>query len=67
MLRVLQETVALLNQANARPYAAALALARRGELHADEVLVLTRQPGASRRMRRGVRRNLAARTAGMAG
>jgi hypothetical protein len=65
LLRVLQETTALLNQPDARPYAAALALARRNELHADEVLVLARQPGASRRMRRGLRRRLAARTPGM--
>jgi hypothetical protein len=65
LLRVLQETAALLNQPNARPYAAALRLARRSELHAEEVRVLTRQPGASRRMRRGVRRRLAARTPAM--
>jgi hypothetical protein len=32
LLRVLHVTVALLNQDNARPYAAALALARRGQL-----------------------------------
>lgn len=62
LLQVLRETVSLLNQPNARPYAAALALAQRSELDAGEVLVLTCQPGASRRMRRGVRRRLAART-----
>ncbi|MEU6074112.1 hypothetical protein [Micromonospora sp. NPDC047074] len=62
LLRVLGETRALLRQPGGRPYAAALALAKRPELAAEEILTLATQPGASRRMRRGLRRNLAART-----
>ncbi|WP_328474144.1 hypothetical protein OHA21_14385 [Actinoplanes sp. NBC_00393] len=55
---VLGEVVASLNQPGGRPFAAALALATRPELTEAEVLTLTQQPNASRRMRRGVRRAL---------
>ncbi|WP_372450951.1 hypothetical protein [Actinoplanes flavus] len=61
LLGVLIETRALLNQPNERPFAAALALARRAELSESEVLGLIEQPNASRRMARGVRRALAER------
>ncbi len=60
LLEVLRQTSALLNRPDERPFAAALALARRPELSADEVLDLTRQPYASKRMAGGVRRILAA-------
>ena len=62
LLRVLRETLALLRQPGVRPYAAALALAQRPELDPDEILVLVDQPGASRRMRHGLRRHLARRS-----
>jgi hypothetical protein len=58
---VLRETLALLREPDGRPYAAALALARRPELDPEEILILAEQQGASRRMRRGLLRNLAAR------
>jgi hypothetical protein len=61
LLRVLGETRMLLKQPDGRPYAAALALAQRPELDLAEILTLADQPNASRRMRRGLRRNLAAR------
>ncbi|BCB88702.1 hypothetical protein [Phytohabitans suffuscus] len=59
--RVLRETLALLREPDGRPYAAALALARRPELDPEEILIFAEQQGASRRMRRGLLRNLAAR------
>ena len=55
LLGVLDETRALLNQPDERPFAAALALARRTELRESEVLDLIEQPNASRRTARGVR------------
>ncbi|XVV13072.1 hypothetical protein ACQP2X_01570 [Actinoplanes sp. CA-131856] len=61
LLKVLRDVRALLNQPGERPFAAALALARRTELSAAEVLDLLEQPNASRRMARGVRRALAER------
>ncbi|GAA1658714.1 hypothetical protein [Actinoplanes couchii] len=61
LLGVLRETCALLHQPDERPFAAALALARRTELSETEVLHLIDQPNASRRMARGVRRALAER------
>ncbi|MBB4748986.1 hypothetical protein [Actinoplanes lobatus] len=61
LLGVLRKTCALLNQPDERPFAAALALARRTELSEIEVLDLIDQPNASRRMARGVRRALAGR------
>jgi hypothetical protein len=62
LLKVLQEITALLRQLDARPYAAAIALASRPELDPHEVRRLQRLPGASRRMGRGVERTLARRT-----
>jgi hypothetical protein len=56
--------LALLRQPDGRPHAAALALARRSELAPEETLTLAEQPGASRRMRRGLGRNLAGRPTG---
>jgi hypothetical protein len=61
LLKVLQQTEALLRTPDARPYAAAIALAGRPELKPHEVNRLQRLPGASRRMRRGVRHSLSAR------
>ncbi|BCJ39036.1 hypothetical protein Athai_65390 [Actinocatenispora thailandica] len=61
LLTVLTDTADLLNQPDARPYAAAIALAGRPELEPHEVRLVQRQPGASRRMRRGVERALARR------
>ncbi|WP_433265575.1 hypothetical protein ACQPWR_00510 [Micromonospora vinacea] len=61
LLKVLQETEVLLRKADTRPYAAAIALASRQELEPHEVRRLYGLPGASRRMRRGVRRALARR------
>lgn len=61
LLTVLEETRSLLNQPGTRPFAAALALARRPELSETELLDLISQPNASRRMARGVRRALADR------
>lgn len=61
LLGVLRATRALLNQPGERPFAAALALARRTELGETEVLELLDQPNASRRMARGVRGGLAGR------
>ncbi|MFF5080663.1 hypothetical protein ACFY36_26725 [Actinoplanes sp. NPDC000266] len=61
LLGTLREVRALLNQPGERPFAAALALARRAELSETEVLGLIDQPNASRRMARGVRRALAER------
>lgn len=61
LLGVLAETLMLLRLPDVRPYACALALAERPELEPFEVSALNDQPGASRRMRRGVRRRLAMR------
>jgi hypothetical protein len=63
LLSVLDRTSALLGRPGERPFAAAMALARRTELGAEEVLALTRRPGASSRMTRGVRRMLSERGA----
>ncbi|GLY83522.1 hypothetical protein [Actinoallomurus iriomotensis] len=46
-----------------RPFAAVLALAERVEVTPDEILGLARLPGASARLRRGVRSRLAGRAA----
>ncbi|MER5332058.1 hypothetical protein [Micromonospora sp. NPDC002717] len=59
LLKVLQEIEVLLRQPDARPYAAAIALAGRRELKPHEVRRLHGLPGASQRMRRGVERALA--------
>ncbi|MFE1320263.1 hypothetical protein [Kitasatospora phosalacinea] len=59
-LLVVLDAAALL-PADARPYAAVLALAERPELRPEELLALGRLPGASARLRRGLRRALAAR------
>ncbi|SCG14679.1 hypothetical protein GA0070610_0888 [Micromonospora echinofusca] len=61
LLKVLEEIAVHLDRLTSRPYAAAIALASRRELTPHEVLRLQRLPGASRRMRRGVGRALAAR------
>ncbi|GLZ78127.1 hypothetical protein Afil01_29340 [Actinorhabdospora filicis] len=58
LLIVLAATADLLGRGE-RPYAVALALARRIELPAGEVSVLGGLAGASRRFRRGLRRALA--------
>lgn len=63
LLKVLQETEALLRQPDMRPYAAAIALAGRQELDIHEVRGLLGLPGASKRMRRGVERALLRRGA----
>ncbi|MFF4345442.1 hypothetical protein ACFY00_36725 [Kitasatospora sp. NPDC001540] len=47
--------------ARTRPYRAVLALAERPELRTEELLALARLPGASARLRGGLRRALAAR------
>lgn len=47
-----------------RPFAAVLALAERAELTRDEVLSLAGLPGASARLRRGIRSRLARRESG---
>ncbi|MEV0401773.1 hypothetical protein [Actinoallomurus sp. NPDC050550] len=61
LLLVLAEVAARLETSASRPYAAALALADRPELRPDEVRHLGDQPGASARLRRGLRRRLALR------
>lgn len=61
LLRVLQEVGLHLSRSAVRPYAAAIALARRPELAVHEVRHLQRLPSASRRMRRGVERALVTR------
>ncbi|GLW56050.1 hypothetical protein [Kitasatospora phosalacinea] len=60
LLVVLDAAAARLT-AGARPYAAVLALAGRPELHPEELRALGRLPGASARLRSGLRRVLAAR------
>ncbi|MEU4621742.1 hypothetical protein AB0G04_17430 [Actinoplanes sp. NPDC023801] len=61
LLRVLRETRSSLNRPGERPYAAALALARRPELTVQEIETLATCRNASRRMVRGLRRGLALR------
>ncbi|SBT45725.1 hypothetical protein [Micromonospora auratinigra] len=61
LLRVVAQVEALLRRTGTRPYAAVIALAGRPELAPHEVSVLTGLPGASRRLRRGVRQALAGR------
>ncbi|GIJ48000.1 hypothetical protein Val02_48860 [Virgisporangium aliadipatigenens] len=62
LLAVLERVTTLLHHPGKRPYAAALALAGRAELRPEEIRGLGQLPGASRRMRRGLRAVLAART-----
>ncbi|WP_244178931.1 hypothetical protein [Streptomyces rubellomurinus] len=59
----LVESVAALLAEGERPYAAVLRLAARPELPAERIRALGRLPGASARLRRGITRALAARTA----
>ncbi|MER7282133.1 hypothetical protein ABT369_47665 [Dactylosporangium sp. NPDC000244] len=59
LLAVLGRAAELL-RAGARPYAAVLALAERPELRPEEIRPLGGLAGASRRMRRGLDRALAA-------
>jgi hypothetical protein len=61
LLAVLGQLKALLTTAESRPYAAVLALATRGEISPEDVQVLGLLPGASARMRRGLRRRIAQR------
>jgi hypothetical protein len=61
LLTILSRTRDLLSQLDERPFAAALALARRPELSTAEILDLVDRPNSSRRMARGVRRALADR------
>ncbi len=63
LLAALDMVAAALGGLEDRPYAAALALAERTELELREVRRLVTLPGSSRRMRRGLERNLARRTA----
>jgi hypothetical protein len=58
LLTILSRIRALLGRPDERPFAAALALARRPDLDPAEILDLTNQPYASRRMARGIRRAL---------
>ncbi|MES9536317.1 hypothetical protein [Actinomadura sp. NPDC000600] len=62
LLRVMAEIEARLLSSTTRPYAAVLALATRQELQPDELHHLAALPGASARMRTGLRRRLAERT-----
>jgi hypothetical protein len=61
LLSALAELETRLREPLSRPYAAVLALADRPELAPDEVQRLAALPGASARMRRGLRRRLAQR------
>ncbi|MCW2862622.1 MAG: hypothetical protein JWP48_4330 [Actinoallomurus sp.] len=61
LLTVLGELESRLRTSTIRPFAAALALADRPELTPEEVEPLAALPGASARMRRGLRRRLAQR------
>ena len=56
LLTILDRTRVLLGRPDERPFAAAIALARRPELNPAEILGLVDQPYSSRRMARGVRR-----------
>jgi hypothetical protein len=62
LLATVDAVAAALSGSDERPYAAALALAERIELEPSEVRRLSWLPSASRRMRRGLERNLARRT-----
>ncbi|GAA2070306.1 hypothetical protein [Actinomadura alba] len=61
LLGVLGEVEARLRTSVSRPFAAVLALAGRPELTPEEVQGLAALPGASARMRRGLRHRLAER------
>jgi hypothetical protein len=61
LLSVLDELVSRLRTTTSRPYAAVLTLAGRPELAPEEVQHLAALPGASARMRRGLRRRLTER------
>lgn len=62
LLKVLAELEARLLTSTSRPYAAVLALAARPELEPEELQRLASSPGASARMRTGLRRRLAERS-----
>lgn len=61
LLAVLGRLKALLTIGESHPYAAVLALATRAEITPEDVQVLALLPGASARMRRGLRRRIAER------
>lgn len=61
LLTVLSELEGRLRTSASRPFAAVLALAARRELEPEEVRRLAALPGASARMRAGLRRRLAER------
>lgn len=61
LLKVLAELEARLLTSASRPYAAVLALAARRELELEELQRLAALPGASARMRAGLKRRLAER------
>ncbi|MBB6399952.1 hypothetical protein BKA00_006866 [Actinomadura coerulea] len=61
LLKVLAELEARLRTSTTRPYAAVLALAARRELRPEELRHLAALPGASPRMRTGLRRRLGER------
>jgi hypothetical protein len=61
LLNVLAEPEVRLQSSTSRPYAAVLTLAARRELEQEEVQRLAALPGASARMRAGLRRRLAER------
>lgn len=61
LLAVLGQLKALLSTCESRPYAAVLALATRAEITPEDVQALALLPGASARMRRGLRRRIAER------
>jgi hypothetical protein len=59
---VLDRVQDLLATTGARPYAAALALAARAELDQHAIHTLANAPGASKRLRQGLRHALHSRT-----
>jgi hypothetical protein len=61
LLAVLSRLKALLTIGESRPYAAVLALATRAGITPEDVQALALLPGASARMRRGLRRRIAER------
>jgi hypothetical protein len=61
LLGVLGQLRARLTVSESRPYAAVLALAGRPEIDAEEVQALGLLPGASARMRRGLKRRIGER------
>ncbi|WP_290856301.1 hypothetical protein [Hamadaea sp.] len=63
LLEVLDQLRAKLAKRESRPYAAVLAMADRVEIDPAEIWDLGRTPGASARMRRGLRRRIADRSA----